>query len=125
MTRKRPEAVADPQPPPLNPHFQSMLPEMIEDLSQVVIGITGQLDTASVRTGQFLDHLQFEIDKVRLALDRLQWEPKVDTVDKARLEAWLAKLTAIHADIEGKDVKASLTFVEGLLEHMSEDLVPT
>lgn len=123
MSRARPDTAVTP-PPPLNPHFEHMLPEMIEDLSQVIIAIKGQLDTANIRTGQFLDHMQFEIDKIKLSLDRLQWEPKVDQDEASRLQMRLSKLLEIQQGIDGKDVMASLTFIESLRDRMAEDLLP-
>ena len=124
MPRKRLEPAPKPEPLPLNPHFENMLPEMIEEFSQIIVDIKDHLESANIRTGQFVDHLRFEIDKTKLALEHLGWQSKVDPVEKDRLTAWLTKLTAIFDRIESEDARSSLSFIETMRNHLMDDLTP-
>ena len=70
QTHKRPEPLEAPYVREINAKFGSRLPIILEEISQSLMVIEPAVNDVAVPLREFLDYLNFEIDKVKLEIDR-------------------------------------------------------
>lgn len=71
--------------PRFHPKFRQLIPSMIEDIAKVRNDIGPIADSAGSLLSQISSYLEFEIDKLVVAIQKAEWEAQADLVGiKAR-----------------------------------------
>jgi hypothetical protein len=85
-------------PRPINPKFKDRLPGIMSDICESLMVIEPAVERLTVQLREFLDYLDFEIQKTALEIQRLRWEPQVDLPAVREAEEWLKQLTQLEED---------------------------
>lgn len=83
---------------PINPKFKDRLPEIMTEIGDQLLVIEPAVDRVTVVLREFLDYLDFEIQKTALEIQRLKWEPQVDLAALREAEEWLKQLAQLEED---------------------------
>ena len=105
-----------PRPQPINARFQSRLPGILENICQQMLIIEPAMDQVAIPIREFIDFLDFEIEKVTLAINQEKWESIVNVQKVAADEAWLKRLTDLRKDLDIYDLTASVPRIDALVE---------
>jgi hypothetical protein len=92
-----PDPVGDPTIP-INAKFQRRLPDIVNEISLQLMVIEPAIKELSVPLHEFLDYLDFEIQKIGLDIEKKRWGSVVKVEEMKSEEAWLEKLKALRAD---------------------------
>lgn len=103
------------RPQPINARFQSRLHPMLEDICQQMLIIRPAMDKVAIPLREFIDFLDFEIEKVTLSLNQEKWESIVNVQKVANDEAWLKRLTDLRRDLDIYELTASVERIEKLV----------
>jgi hypothetical protein len=85
---------------PINPMFKERLPTMMAEICDSLMVIEPAIDRVTIQLQEFLDYLNFEIQKTALHIQRLRWEPQVDLVAVREAEAWLKQLAKLEEEFD-------------------------
>jgi hypothetical protein len=85
---------------PINAHFKDRLPLIMSEICDSLMVIEPAIDRVRVQLREFLDYLDFEIQKTALEVQRLRWEPQVDVPAVSEAEAWLKQLAQLEEDFK-------------------------
>jgi len=102
--------------PELNPRFRQQIPDILERLAQTQLATERHLEQAQVAVGEMHDFVGFEIEKTTLAIERLEWEPRLSPEQAAELEelvAYKEELTHL-ASLHPEAVMQSYTFIQSV-----------
>jgi hypothetical protein len=91
-------AMPETVPRPINPKFKDRLPGIMSDICESLMVIEPAVERLTVQLREFLDYLDFEIQKTALEIQRLRWEPQVDLPAVREAEEWLKQLTQLEED---------------------------
>jgi hypothetical protein len=105
-----------PRPQPINARFQSRLPGILEEICQQMLILEPAMNQVAVPIREFIDFLDFEIEKVTLAINQEKWESVVNVTKVASDEAWLKRLTDLRKDLDIYDLTASVPRINTLIE---------
>lgn len=107
-------------PPLINAHFESRMPMIIEALSKALVVSRPALNEARIHIEEIHDHLDFEIKKAELEVERSEWAARSQP-DKANQDRrWLAKLKAIKERFATEGVWQSVEFLENLKDELQQ-----
>jgi hypothetical protein len=73
------------------------------------------MDKVAIPLREFIDFLDFEIEKVTLALNQEKWESIVNVQKVANDEAWLKRLTDLRRDLDIYELTASVQRIDKLV----------
>ncbi|MGX1364091.1 uncharacterized protein YjaG (DUF416 family) [Bradyrhizobium elkanii] len=103
------------RPQPINARFQSRLHGMLEEICQQMLIIEPAMDKVAIPIKEFIDFLDFEIEKVTLSINQEKWESIVNVQKVANDEAWLKRLTELRNGLDIYDLTASVPRIDGLV----------
>lgn len=122
-TKSNVAAMPETVPRPINPKFKDRLPGIMSDICQSLMVIEPAVDKLAVQLREFLDYLDFEIQKTALEVQRLRWEPQVDLPAVREAEEWLKQLSQLEDDFDvdvmtspPQTIRAMIKRVEKLFE---------
>jgi hypothetical protein len=108
---------------PINPMFKDRLPGIMSDICQSLMVIEPAVDRVTVQLREFLDYVEFEIQKTDLEIKQMEWQDKVDMTQVKQSKAWLERLKQLKADFNvdvmtspPKTIRAMLSRVEMMFE---------
>jgi hypothetical protein len=104
----------------INPHFQSRLPKILEEICSGLLVIEPAVNEVAVQLKEFREYLDFEITKTRLEISQEEWK---DRCNRKRLEAdksWLAKLTALRKDFDVDLMISPITMIRSMVDRVEE-----
>jgi hypothetical protein len=82
----------------INPHFKDRLPGIMTEICDALIVIDPAINRINIQLREFLDYLDFEINKTDLEIERMRWESKVDLAALISAESWLQQLRQLKED---------------------------
>lgn len=85
---------------PINPKFKDRLPGIMVEIVDALVVIEPAVNRMSVQLREFLDYLDFEIQKTALEIQRLEWEPQVDLPALREAKEWLKQLAQLEEDFK-------------------------
>src|SRR4051812_27004098 len=94
--REKPQATAS-RATGINARFRDRLPVITSEISDTIVNIEPDIDRAKVHVEEFLDFLDFEIQKARLAVERLAWADRVDRKLVEEASDWLEELEELRS----------------------------
>ncbi|MEY9178432.1 uncharacterized protein YjaG (DUF416 family) [Bradyrhizobium elkanii] len=103
------------RPQPINARFQSRLHGMLEEICQQMLIIEPAMDKVAIPIKEFIDFLDFEIEKVTLSINQEKWESIVNVQKVANDEAWLKRLTELRNGLDIYDLTASVPRIDALV----------
>ena len=103
------------RPQPINARFQSRLHGMLEEICQQMLIIEPAMDKVAIPIKEFIDFLDFEIEKVTLSINQEKWESIVNVQKVANDEAWLKRLTELRNGLDIYDLMASVPRIDALV----------
>ncbi|MCW2077904.1 UNVERIFIED_ORG: uncharacterized protein YjaG (DUF416 family) [Bradyrhizobium japonicum] len=103
------------RPQPINARFQSRLQGILEDICQQMLIIEPAMDKVAIPIKEFIDFVDFEIEKVTLSINQEKWESIVNVQKVANDEAWLKRLTELRNGLDIYDLTASVPRIDGLV----------
>jgi hypothetical protein len=108
---------------PINAKFKDRLPVIMTEICDSLLVIEPAIERVKVQLREFLDYLDFEIQKTALEVQRLRWEPQVDVPAVSEAEAWLKQLAQLEEDFKidvmtspPETIRAMLTRVQKMFE---------
>lgn len=113
---------ARPKPLNINAKFRERLPYIIEDMCGEVMAIEPIVGRLQTHLSEFLDYLDFEIKKLELDIDKMNWESKVDLNERKEAEDWLQKLKQLKADFNLEVLAPSPSALRNTILRISEML---
>ncbi|WP_439357932.1 hypothetical protein [Bradyrhizobium sp. DASA03007] len=115
--------VAAPKPPlarPINAHFKDRLPLIMSEICDSLMVIEPAIDRVRVQLREFLDYLDFEIQKTAIEVQRLRWEPQVDRAAVSEAEAWLKQLAKLEEDFNIDVMTSPPETIRKMLDRVSK-----
>lgn len=88
---------------------------MLEEICQQMLIIRPAMDKVAIPLREFIDFLDFEIEKVTLSINQEKWESIVNVQKVANDEAWLARLTDLRRDLDIYELTASVQRIQQLI----------
>ncbi|WLB04143.1 hypothetical protein [Bradyrhizobium elkanii] len=73
------------------------------------------MDKVAIPIKEFIDFLDFEIEKVTLSINQEKWESIVNVQKVANDEAWLKRLTELRNGLDIYDLTASVPRIDALV----------
>jgi len=107
-------------PRPINPRFKDRLPTIMNQICESLVVIEPAIDQLNVQLREFLDYLDFEIQKVDLEVKQMKWESKVDIAAVKAAESWLDELRQLKKDFNVEIMTAPPTIVRAMLDRVSK-----
>jgi hypothetical protein len=107
------------EPRNINPRFKDRLPGIMTEICDALITIEPAIGRINVRLLEFLDHLNFEIDKTELELKHLRWESKVDIAAVRSAEAWLQQLKILKEDFNVEAMTSPPDTIRAMLDRVT------
>jgi hypothetical protein len=104
----------------INAKFQSRLPKIIEEISESLMVIEPVVNDVAVPLHEFIDFLNFEIDKTKLDIARDSWEAVVDVNKMNEARSWLAQLEQLRADFNVETMRSSVNFIRAMVARVTE-----
>lgn len=89
---------------------------MLEEICTQMLIIEPAMDKVAIPLREFIDFLDFEIEKVTLAINQEKWESVVNVQKVANDEAWLKRLTELRKNLDIYELTASVQRIDGLVE---------
>lgn len=89
---------------------------MLEEICTQMLIIEPAMDKVAIPLREFIDFLDFEIEKVTLAINQEKWESVVNVQKVANDEAWLKRLTDLRRNLDIYELTASVQRIDGLVE---------
>jgi hypothetical protein len=120
QTHKRPEPLEAPYVREINAKFGSRLPIILEEISQSLMVIEPAVNDVAVPLREFLDYLNFEIDKVKLEIDRETWKSVSDIAKLNADKAWLSELEKLRKDFDVETMTSSINFIRTMVTRVKE-----
>ncbi|WP_315729894.1 hypothetical protein [Bradyrhizobium sp. SZCCHNRI2010] len=117
------EALLEPPDPvrrEINPQFKSRLPAILEQVCTCLLSIEPEMRQLGIQLKEFAEYLDFEIEKVRLEIEKSEWK---DRVDRAKLDddrEWLAKLRALRAEFDIDLMTSPVTLIRSMVERVQD-----
>ncbi|WP_316207497.1 hypothetical protein [Bradyrhizobium sp. SZCCHNR3118] len=105
---------------PLNARFQARLPGIIEDIAQQMLVIEPAMEKVAIPIREFIDFLDFEIEKMQLSIEQQRWQSTVDVKSIAADEAWLKQLTDLRKDLDIYDLTVSVPRIDILIANINK-----
>lgn len=104
----------------INARLHDRLPTILEAICSSKFSIEPHLKEASIAVGEFLDYLDFEIEKVTLNIEKFTWASIVDVNAVTIEKAWLAKLKQLRSEFDAKGVVSSQVYLDSLTVQIRE-----
>jgi hypothetical protein len=114
-----PDPVGDPTIP-INAKFQRRLPDIVNEISHQLMVIEPAIKELSVPLLEFLDYLDFEIQKIGLDIEKKRWGSVVNVEEMKSEEAWLETLKALRADFNIDIMTSPASTVRKMLERVQQ-----
>ena len=89
---------------------------MLEEICQQMLIIEPAMEKVAIPIREFIDFVDFEIEKVTLSINQEKWESIVNVQKVAADEAWLKRLTDLRKDLDIYDLTASVPRIDALVE---------
>ena len=70
----------------------------MSDICESLLVIEPAVDRLEVHLREFLDYLDFEIEKTDLEIKQMRWRDKVDPAALKETEAWLQRMQQLKTD---------------------------
>jgi hypothetical protein len=104
----------------INPRFKSRLPDILEDICQGLIVIEPVIQQLAVPLREFLDYLDFEIEKVELEIFREELNNPADTQKLTDAKAWLVTLKSLRDDFQVDVMTSPVTFIRTMVDRVDK-----
>jgi hypothetical protein len=118
---KKIEQAPEHKPPrEINAKFKSRLPILVEELCQSLLVLEPVIDQMTVPLKEFLDHLDFEIQRIDLDIKTKRWESVVDVEAIKADEAWLQQLRQLRADFNIEAMTAPLALTDKMISKVRD-----
>lgn len=105
---------------PINPQFKDRLPVIMTEICDSLMVIEPAIDRVNIQLREFLEYLDFEINKTDLDIKRLQWEQKVDLPAVRELESWLQQLQQLKADFNVSVMTSPPETIRAMLDRVQK-----
>lgn len=102
---------------PINAYFEKQLPEILNAISEALMGAKPILTDIQVRVRELHDYLSFEIEKARLEIAK-NARDDIAPEQQAEDELWLGKLEYILTEFQSDSVLSSVNFLEELRKEL-------
>lgn len=112
------------QPPGLHPRFHSSIPTLVETAHKTRNNLRPVMEGAASLVAEVRDYLRFEIDKVVVAIQKAEWEGKVDLT---KLKAHRDELKTFQDWLDRFDIQqpfATLGVIVDALESLEKEHPP-
>jgi hypothetical protein len=104
----------------INPKFKDRLPAIIEDIWRSMLIIEPEVQKMMVPLKEFLDHLDFEIQKIDLMISRQEWDDRVDPEKLKADKEWRQKLIQLREDFSVDRMADTVPFARDMLRRVQE-----
>jgi hypothetical protein len=105
---------------PINPKFKDRLPGIMVEIIDALVVIEPAVSRMTVQLREFLDYLDFEIQKTALEIQRLRWEPQVDLVAVREAEDWLKQLAKLEEDFNVDVMTSPPETIRAMLDRVNK-----
>lgn len=105
----------------ISPRFKSKLPTIMNEICEGLIVIEPAIDQMTVPLREFLDFLDFEIQKAELQISHARLS-RGDARKLSQMEAWLAELTRLRNDFDVELMVSPIRFVREMLTRVEQTL---
>ena len=119
QTHKRPEPL-EAAYREINAKFGSRLPKILEEISQSLMVIEPAVNDVAVPLREFVDFLDFEIEKTKLQIQKDAWKSIVDLNKAAEDDAWLEHLEQLRKDFDVEKMTSSVNFIRTMVTRVKE-----
>jgi hypothetical protein len=92
----------------------------VEELCQSLLVLEPVIDQMTVPLKEFLDHLDFEIQRIDLDIKTKRWESVVDVEAVKADEAWLQQLKQLRADFNIEAMTAPLALTDTMISKVRD-----
>ncbi|MGJ4953138.1 hypothetical protein [Bradyrhizobium sp. HKCCYLS20291] len=113
--------VEDPPDPvrrEINPRFKSRLPVIIGRACDCLIRIEPEIKKLEVYLREFAEYLDFEIEKVRLEIEKTEWQDRVDRAQLDDAREWLAKLRQFRKEFDIDLMTTPSGYIRSMVERV-------
>jgi len=104
----------------INAKFGSRLPKILEEISQSLMVIEPAVNDVAVPLREFVDFLDFEIEKTKLQIQKDAWKSIVDLNKAAEDDAWLEHLEQLRKDFDVEKMTSSVNFIRTMVTRVKE-----
>jgi hypothetical protein len=104
----------------INAKFKSRIPHILEDISKSLVVIEPTVQDMTVPLREFLDYLDFEITKLKLDIEKNEWQSVVDVNKLNADKAWLSKLEQLRKDFDVETMTSSVTFIRSMIKRVQD-----
>ena len=104
----------------INAKFGSRLPKILEEISQSLMVIEPAVNDVVVPLREFVDFLDFEIEKTKLQIQKDAWKSIVDINKAADDDAWLEHLEQLRKDFDVEKMTSSVNFIRTMVTRVKE-----
>ena len=105
---------------PINAQFENRLPLLMQRVCDILIKIEPEIQDLAVHLKEFQEYLDFEIEKVRLEIQKEEWKGKTDRPKLDGDKEWLAKLEVMRDDFNIDAMIAPATLIRSLFARTKE-----
>lgn len=109
-------------PMSLNPRLKERLPDILEAIHTAVNDAETPLKEACLAVSELQDYLDFEIKKISLEVDKIDWECVVAPGLRDQLEERRRVLLDIQQAVAAEAIMESITLLNGLAERITTQL---
>lgn len=104
----------------INPHFQSRLPSILEQVCSSLLTIEPAMQDIALQLAEFREYLDFEIQKTQLDIDQEEWKSRADPEKLESDKLWLAKLKTLRDDFEGERLTSTVEQIFQLVDRVKD-----
>ncbi|MBJ7403390.1 MAG: hypothetical protein JHD07_08870 [Bradyrhizobium sp.] len=102
----------------INPKFRSRLPHILEDVCQQLLVIEPAMTELKVALGEFLDYLDFEIEKTAFAIDKAKQGGAASQTSSD--EAWLARLESLRKEFDADKMVSPVKLIRKMVSTVED-----
>jgi hypothetical protein len=88
---------------------------MLDEICTQMLIIEPAMDKVAIPLREFIDFIDFEIEKTTLSINQEKWESIVNVQKVASDEAWLKRLTDLRRDLDIYDLTSSVPRIAKLV----------
>jgi hypothetical protein len=128
IKKRRALQASEPELSPINPRFKERLPAIMENICQSLLIIEPEVEKMTVPLKEFLDFLEFEIQKTELRIAQEEWKDRADPEERAADRAgpvkltadreWLQRLRELRKDFDLNVMTSSVPFIRDMLRRV-------
>jgi hypothetical protein len=104
----------------INAKFASRLPNILDEISESLMVIEPAVNDVAVPLQEFVDFLDFEIEKTKLQIQKDAWKSIVDLNKAAEDDIWLEHLEQLRKDFDVEKMTSSVNFIRTMVDRVKQ-----